>query len=441
MAFKTIAVACCTLSCVLGWLAEAQAQVGFGQANGSQAVDFSRIGQDQTEALKVRDGVYQAIGFGNSFLVVTADGNVVIDTSAINNATRHHDLLAKVSDAPAKYIILTHGHGDHTGGVPAWKQDTTQILTHRTFPEFRAYQDRLYGYFAHTNAAQFNFDEARLRSIAQSPKSVVTPTITFDQRHDFELGGVRFEVYHTPGETPDAISVWIPQWKTAFVGDNFYDSFPNIYTLRGTQPRWALEYIASINRVLAWKPEIVLPSHGLPIHGNAEIERRLTQYRDAIQYVHDATVKGMNEGKDVYTLMSEIRLPAELDIGETYGKVAWSVRGIYEGYVGWFDTNPATMYAVPPNVADADLVDLAGGPTAVAAKARDIIQAGDAVRGLRLADAALRRAPDDRQALEAKLLALETLQKNTRNGLENAWLGFGIRSVQKQLGKQQPSPQ
>ena len=58
----------------------------------------------------------------------------------------------------------------------------------------------------------------------------------------------------------------------------------------------------------------------------------------------------MNDGKDVFTLMREIKLPAELDIGETYGKVSWSVRGIYEGYVGWFDLNPATMYAASPNV-------------------------------------------------------------------------------------------
>ena len=89
--------------------------------------------------------------------------------------------------------------------------------------------------------------------------------------------------------------------------------------------------------MLALKPEIVLPSHGLPIKGHDQIVKRLTRYRDAIQYVHDATVQGMNDGKDVFTLMREIKLPAELDVGETYGKVSWSVRGIYEGYVGWFD--------------------------------------------------------------------------------------------------------
>jgi alkyl sulfatase BDS1-like metallo-beta-lactamase superfamily hydrolase len=159
----------------------------------------------------------------------------------------------------------------------------------------------------------------------------------------------------------------------------------------------------------------------------------VTKYRDAIRYVHDETVKGMNDGKDVFTLMREIKLPAELDLGEDYGKVSWSVRGIYEGYVGWFDRNPATMYASPPTVADNDLVQLAGGAAIVAAKSREISEGGDAVRGLRLADAALANEPTNREALEAKLFALKTLQAGTRNGLEHAWLGYGMRQTQQQL--------
>ncbi len=412
----------------------ARAQAGFGQVAPNQVADFARIGQSQTEALKVNEAIFQAIGFGNTFLIVTPGGNVVVDTSSVNAAPKHHELLTKVSTAPVRYIILTHGHGDHTGGAHLWKQDGTQIVTQRIFPQFCAYQDRLAGYFARSNAAQFNFDERRLKSYYQSPQSKVVPTTLFDDRYEFELGGVPFEVFHTPGETPDALTVWLPKTKAAFVGDNFYDSFPNIYTLRGTPPRWALDYVASINKVLKLEPEIVLPSHGLPIVGQEKIVKRLTQYRDAIQYVHDETVKGMNDGKDVFTLMRDIKLPAELDIGETYGKVAWSVRGIYEGYVGWFDLNPATMYAASPNAADAELVLLAGGPAKVAAKARELIKSGDAVTALRLSEAALAREAASREALEAKLLALDTLQKKTRNGLEHAWLGYGIRGVQKQLG-------
>jgi alkyl sulfatase BDS1-like metallo-beta-lactamase superfamily hydrolase len=143
----------------------------------------------------------------------------------------------------------------------------------------------------------------------------------------------------------------------------------------------------------------------------------------------------MNDGKDVFTLMREIKLPAELDVGESYGKVAWSVRGIYDGYVGWFDRNPATMYGRSPNVADAELVELAGGAGPVAARSKSITEGGDPVKGLRLADAALALEPSNKAALEAKLLALKTLQQETRNGLEHAWLGFGIRGVERMLGE------
>ncbi|MEX0675927.1 MAG: MBL fold metallo-hydrolase [Pirellulales bacterium] len=416
----------CCLFLSIFWAQTASAQLA------GRILDFMQVGRDQKEALKVNEAIYQGIGFGNTFLVATPEGNVIIDTSMGMMAERHHDLLTKVSDAPIKYIILTHGHGDHTGGVAQWKQPGTEVIAHRVFPAFLDYQRRLADYFSRSNAAQFNFDLSRLTGPGRS-RPALEPTILFDDRYEFDLGGVKFEILHTPGETYDHLTVWIPKYKAAFVGDNFYDSFPNIYTLRGTQPRWALDYIAALGKVLALKPEIVLPSHGLPVTGKDEITRRLTKYRDAIQYVHDATVKGMNEGKDVYALMREIKLPADLDVGEAYGKVSWSVRGIYEGYVGWFDGNPATMYAASPNVADADLVKMAGGAAPVAAKALEVIASGDAVRGLRLADAALAHDPTSRRALEARLSALNALKKKSRNSLEHGWLDYGIRGAQQRL--------
>ena len=206
------------------------------------------------------------------------------------------------------------------------------------------------------NAVQFGFDEERAREAVRNRPARIEPTILFDEKYEFELGGTKFELLHTPGETYEHLTVWLPQYKAAFVGDNFYASFPNIYTLRGCRPRWALDYIDSLNKVLAQRPEILLPSHGNPIVGADKIVAAVTRYRDAIQYVHDATVKGMNDGKDVYTLMREIVLPADLDVGDAYGKVSWSVRGIYEGYVGWFDGDPATMYTEAPQTADVELV-------------------------------------------------------------------------------------
>jgi glyoxylase-like metal-dependent hydrolase (beta-lactamase superfamily II) len=227
-----------------------------------------RVGQDQKKALKFGEAIYQAIGFGNTFMVVTGAGNVIIDTSMPFNAARHKQLLQAENAGPIKYIILTHAHGDHTGGISTWKQPGTQIIAQKNHVEFQHYQTRLNAFFAKRNAAQFSL---RIPDPGPWPGNYaanIQPTILFDDKYEFELGGVKFEVFSAPGETPDHATVWIPKYKAAFVGDNFYTSFPNIYTLRGTQPRWALDYINSLNKVLALKPEIVLPSHGTPIVGN-----------------------------------------------------------------------------------------------------------------------------------------------------------------------------
>jgi alkyl sulfatase BDS1-like metallo-beta-lactamase superfamily hydrolase len=391
-------------------------------------------GRDQKKALKIGEAIYQATGFGNTFMVVTEAGNVIIDTSIQSHAPRHKQLLQAENAGPVKYIVLTHAHGDHTGGVPLWKQPDTKIIAQKDHVEFQHYLTRLNGFFARRNAAQFSLRIPDPGPWRGNYAAKVEPTILFDDKYEFELGGVKFEVFSTPGETPDHATVWIPKYKAAFIGDNFYTSFPNIYTLRGTKPRWALDYVNSLNKVLGLKPEIVLPSHGTPIIGNAEIVKQLTRYRDAIQYVHDETVKGMNAGKDVWTLMNEIKLPPELDVGEGYGKLSWSVRGIYEGYAGWFDLNPATMYEKPASSVYPDVVKLAGGPDAVAKLAMDRAQAGQAVEALHLSDIALAADANHQPALQAKLKALETLLSRCRNSNERGWLEFSVSQVKSKLG-------
>lgn len=413
------------------------------QMNQNDPMALFNVGRDQKEPVKIGDYIFEAYGFGNTFLVETAEGNVIIDTSIAFTAPRHKQLLGGVNDKPVKYIILTHGHGDHTGGIRLWKQEGTEVIAQQNFVEFQHYQTRLRGFYAKRNAAQFpRLAQAggALGAGAADPSpgnyaADIQATILFDDKHTFELGGLTFELYHTPGETYDHLTVWIPQLKAAFTGDNYYTSFPNLYTLRGTEPRHALDYVKSLDTVMALKPEILLPSHGEAIHGNAEITKKLTQYRDAILYVHDETVRGMNDGKDVFTLMQEIKLPPDLDVGEGYGTIAWSVRGIYEGYVGWFDGNPATMFETPQKAIYPDLVEMAGGPEAVAAKAEELRLAGRLQEALHMADAALAADPENITALKARLAAYEALRAQSRNSNEAGWLEHGIGNTQKQIDK------
>ncbi|MGZ3402491.1 MAG: alkyl sulfatase dimerization domain-containing protein [Phenylobacterium sp.] len=419
--------------------------LGLASAAAAQPAEDQRLGANQptgagagqTRALSFAGGrIFQATGFGNTFMVTTKAGDVIIDTSLPMNAKRHHDLLRAEDKAPIRDIILTHSHGDHTGGVSAWKEAGTKVVEQSNSVEFRNYQERLAGFFAVRNAAQYNAPAGALglgaRAANAYPGNYAAPKLAdvlFDKEYSFRLGDLTFDCLAMPGETPDMLNVWIPELKALFIGDNYYASFPNMYTLRGTPPRPALNYVESINKVLALKPEIVLPSHGVPIVGAANVQRVLTQYRDAILYVHDATVKGMDEGKDAFTLMKEIKLPAELYVGEGYGAISWSVRGVYEGYVGWFDGDPATMYATAPSEADAELVKIAGGATPVAARAEAVV-AADPALALRLTSAALAAEPRNAAALAARKHALERLLAASRNSNEGGWLHAGLARVE-----------
>ena len=154
-----------------------------------------------------------------------------------------------------------------------------------------------------------------------------------------------------------------------------------------------------------------------------------------MQYVNDATVAGMNEGKDVYTLMREIRLPDDLAVGEGYGKVSWGVRSIWEGYAGWFPPRSTTeLAATPPDAVWPEVVELAGGPDAIVAAADRHLDAADPIGALQLCEMALAAAPGHRGALETFVAAHEVmLDEHGENFWIAGWLNHQIADARRQL--------
>ena len=131
-------------------------------------------------------------------------------------------------------------------------------------------------------------------------------------------------------------------------GDNIYKAFPNIYTIRGTTYRSFKSWYTSLEKMMALEPEILIPSHGTPINGKEEISRVLSNYRDAIKYVHDQMMRNLNSGLSPLEAARKIKLPENLardpHLFELYGTIEWSARNLFNGYFGWFDGNPTNLY-------------------------------------------------------------------------------------------------
>jgi alkyl sulfatase BDS1-like metallo-beta-lactamase superfamily hydrolase len=393
--------------------------------------------------LEIAPGVYQSDGMSNSWLLVTREGRIVINTGMGFEGRVHRAKYDAVDDGPIRYVIFTQGHVDHVGGTDVFLEDGTEIIAQVGNQAHQALDQRIQGYRMRHSAFAFPQVRAMLaglgedESLPPAVQSTPEPTITFEDEYAFSLGGLDLELMWIPGgETNDSIIVWLPKPRIAIVGNLFgalFGHVPNLVTIRGDKYRESEVFSAAIERVRALEPEILALGHHEPLVGAEHIAEQLDRLHAAVEYVHDETVRYMNAGKDVYTAMAEIHLPPELEVGQGYGKVAWNVRGIWENYVGWFNHLSTTeLYAPPPASVYPDLVELAGAENVVR-RARERIEAGEPVQAIHLTEAVLAAEPGNRGALTVYRDAHVMLEADSQNFWEISWLRDQIRISEEKL--------
>lgn len=373
------------------------------------------------EVRELADNIYQASGIANTHMIVTPEGNVLFDAGISIQAAQQLQLLKEKSDAPVKYIILSHSHADHIGGTQFWREDDTEVVVHREFGEEQRYLLELQPYLWSRNRTLFPWMPEEPATLPLLAYAKIATTVKVDENdYRFSLGGTDFEVLSTPGaEGADNISLWLPQEKILFTGDTLgplFPQFPNVFTMRGEKIRKPIEYINSLNKMIALNAEMLVPSHHTAVTGVENIRASLTKIRDATQYVHDETIKGMNEGKTMYQLMEEIQLPAELDLTQEHGKVSWAVRSIWEYYATWFHFDSTTeLYTTPVSEVYAELAGMAGSD-ALIAKARLHQQNNEPVKTLHMLEVVLAAEPANREALSTRLETLQALLQQAKAG-------------------------
>jgi glyoxylase-like metal-dependent hydrolase (beta-lactamase superfamily II)/SAM-dependent methyltransferase len=398
---------------------------------------------DRARLQRVNDRIFSAIGYAisNAIYVVTGESIVVIDTTeSISSARASLEEFRKLYQLPVSHIIYTHFHGDHIRGARVFHESSTRVIAQRRLPEEVAYVTRMLPYRKRITALQFGFHlKPKQRGVAmvgEIENGYVAPDILFDEEYRFQEGKFTFELFHTQGETVDHLMVWIPELRALLPGDLYYAKFPMLSNpMRPDRP--VLAWAESLERMRALKAEYLVPSHGNPVTGAAEIDLVLSNYARAIRHVHDETIKLINDGLPLERIRNRVRLPEDLAsltyLREGYGKVAWSVNGIFRQNTGWYGFNPAELNPSASTEFRAALIEAMGGPGPLVNRARKALHEGRHQLALELADVVIGVRPRNLGAKAVRLRALRGLAAASENGVEQNIYGTALKRARMAL--------
>ena len=356
---------------------------------------------------EVTKGVWQVRGFdgANVTFVAGRTGWIVIDPLTVVETARAALELAneKLGARPVTAVIYTHSHADHFGGargvVDPAEVDAGRVpvIAPAGFLEHAVSENIIAGP-AMSRRANFQFGVTLPKgpagqvgigigpAIARGTQSLIPPTREIARTGEtLTLDGVRVEFQLTPStEAPAEMNLYFPDLRLLDLAENANATQHNILTPRGALVRdakaWADQLTESI-RLYGDRTDILITSHAWPRFGREVIADYLGKHRDAYKYLHDQTVRLMNDGLLPAEIANRLKLPEALDREwynrGYYGTVSFNSRAVYQRYMGWYDANPVHLAPLEPADESARYVALMGGPAKVLAAARAAYDAGD----------------------------------------------------------------
>jgi alkyl sulfatase BDS1-like metallo-beta-lactamase superfamily hydrolase len=213
-----------------------------------------------------------------------------------------------------------------------------------------------------------------------APTDIITKT-----GQQMTIDGVTLTFQMTPGtEAPAEMNFHLPQMRALFMAENANATMHNLLPARGALVRnakdWA-DYLTQAIRLYGDQSDVMFAAHGIPRFGTDVIKDFLAKHRDAYKYLHDQTVRLMNNGLTGVEIAEQLQLPdvlaREWYNRGYYGTMSHNSKAVYQRYMGWYDANPASLHALPPVAAGTHYVEAMGGADAVIVKADAAVKAGE----------------------------------------------------------------
>jgi alkyl sulfatase BDS1-like metallo-beta-lactamase superfamily hydrolase len=396
-------------------------------------------------------GFFQLRGFdlSNMHVVEGREGIVVIDPliSAETAAAALALYREHRGDRPVTGLIYTHSHVDHFGGAKGVL--SPEEIEARRIPILapagflhHAVSENVFAGTAMGRRAGYMYGALLERGpggqigsgLGQTTSlgtiTLIPPNLDVVETGQEELvDGVRMSFQLTPGtEAPAEMNIHFPDSRVLCIADNAARSMHNILTPRGAlvrDPRVWAHYLDEAIALFGERSDVLFAGHHWPLWGGEQIVDYLEKQRDLYSYLHDQTLRLLNQGHTGAEIGELIELPPSLaeewHCREYYGSISHNTKAIYQRYMGWFDGNPAHLWEHPPVEQARRYVEFIGGAEAVLEKARASFEEGDYRWVAEVVNHVVFAEPENRAARELQADALEQLGF----GAENAsWRNF-----------------
>jgi alkyl sulfatase BDS1-like metallo-beta-lactamase superfamily hydrolase len=388
---------------------------------------------------QVVEGIYQVRGFdlSNVTFVEGDTGVIVIDPLVCTETAAAALALYRAHRGPreVRAVIYTHSHVDHFGGVLGVttvadvEAGAVAVLAPEGFIA-HAVAENVYAGTAMARRAAYMYGTTLERGpfgqvgcgLGQAPSTgevaIIVPTVDVTATGETHtLDGIEIEFQMAPGsEAPAEMHFYFPRFRALCMAENATHNLHNLVTLRGAlvrDPRAWAGYLTEAIDTFAERTDVVFASHHWPTWGRERIVEYLSLQRDLYAYLHDQTLRQLNQGFTGIEIAENFAMPPALERAwhthGYYGSVNHNVKAVYQRYMGWFDGNPGRLWQHPPEQSAPRYVTAMGGVDRVVELAREAFGAGDFRWAATLLDHAVFAEPDHAGARELYADTLEQL--------------------------------